>query len=352
MAELEDVAAELYGLPLEEFTAARDARAKELRADGARTTATALRGLRRPSTAAWAVNQLVRARSDEVEQVLALGAALREAQAAFAGDEMRTLTRQQHQLVTAVRREAQKVARERGQRLSETVAREVEATLKAAMADADAAAAVRSGMLLRALENTGFTSVDLDGAVALPEVLPAYGGRPQLRLVRDDVAAEDREEGSRRSHQSGDDQRRDGRPEQQPDKDEQRQDQQRQEEDRRREEERRRAEERGAERRRAQEELDAAQAVLAREESAHDEARRAVEDLTDRRTELRRRLERLRAELAELGRRLEEAEREDEAVSDEFARTWSARDDAEAAVRRAAREQARARARLEELTDE
>src|SRR5690606_5756403 len=151
MAELEDVAAELYGLPLDEFTTARDERAKELRADGERTAATAVRALRRPSTAAWAVNQLVRARREEVEQVLDLGAALREARAALAGDELRALRKQQQQLVAAVVRQTRAVARERGQRLSDTVQREVEATLKAAMADVDAAAAVRSGLLLRSL---------------------------------------------------------------------------------------------------------------------------------------------------------------------------------------------------------
>src|SRR5690606_13878695 len=105
MAEPEGAPAELYGLPLDEFTAARDERAKELRADGERTAATAVRALRRPSTAAWAVNQLVRARREEVEQVLDLGAALREAQAALAGDELRALRKQQQQLVAAVVRQ-------------------------------------------------------------------------------------------------------------------------------------------------------------------------------------------------------------------------------------------------------
>ncbi|MGZ4496885.1 MAG: hypothetical protein ACXVWZ_05335, partial [Nocardioides sp.] len=99
----------LYGLPLGEFTPTRDARAKALKAEDADLSA-AVKALRKPATAAWVVNLLVRHETEQVEQVLAVGAALREAQAAMSGEDLRTLTRQRRQLTAAVTTQARGVA--------------------------------------------------------------------------------------------------------------------------------------------------------------------------------------------------------------------------------------------------
>jgi hypothetical protein len=60
--ELRRVAADLYALDPSEFTAARDARAAETRQAGDRELAAAVKGLRRPSAAAAALNLLARER--------------------------------------------------------------------------------------------------------------------------------------------------------------------------------------------------------------------------------------------------------------------------------------------------
>lgn len=169
------IAEELYGLGLGEFTPARDARAKELKGTD---LAAPVRKLRKPSLAAWVVNLLVRRESEQVEQVLTLGAALREAQESMAGDELRALTRQRRQLTAAVTTTARAVARETGVKVTESVAEQVEATLTAAMVDADCAAAVRSGLLVGALAATGFDDAGPAGSVALPEAL-GFTARPQ-----------------------------------------------------------------------------------------------------------------------------------------------------------------------------
>lgn len=70
----------LYGLPLDEFTPARDALAKELRAAGQREPATWVKALRKPSAAAWLVNQLARTQKSEAKAVLDGSEALRGAQ--------------------------------------------------------------------------------------------------------------------------------------------------------------------------------------------------------------------------------------------------------------------------------
>lgn len=159
---------ELYALSLADFTPARDARAKELKKDDP-DLAGRVKALRKPSVAAWVVNLLVRRESDQVDQVLTVGAALREAAAALDGAELRELTRQRRQVTAAVTARARSLAAEEGHRVTEAVAEQVEATLTAAMLDETAARAVRSGLLVTTLRATGMDGVDAEGALAVPE---------------------------------------------------------------------------------------------------------------------------------------------------------------------------------------
>lgn len=188
------IADDLYALPLADFTPARDALAKEHRADKA--LAAGIKGLRKASVAAWVVNLLVRRDPDQVEQVLAVGAALREAQADLDADQLRELTRQRRQLTASVTTAARRLARAEGIRTTQAVADQVEATLTAAMLEAEAARAVRSGLLVTALSATGLGDLDLSGAVATPDALgfaatarpvaePDPAVRPQLHVVPD-----------------------------------------------------------------------------------------------------------------------------------------------------------------------
>ena len=181
---------ELYALDPSEFTAARDTQVKTLKADDP-AYAARVKALRRPATAAWAVNHFVRQESAQVEQLLALGEALREAQSALDGEELRALTRQRRQLTAALTSRVKEAAAEAGQRLSAPVLDQVEATLTAALLDEGAAVAVRSGTLITPLASTGVDAVDLASAVALPATwgfVPrarpaAVVKRPALRLV-------------------------------------------------------------------------------------------------------------------------------------------------------------------------
>jgi len=167
--DLRDVLDDLYGSPPAEFTATRDAYARQARSDGDRDLAATISGLRKPPVPAWAVNLLVRQEGESVEQLLHLGAAMREATASLAGPELRELSAQQGKVLDAMRVQATRLAREGGVKISLDVGKKIVATLRAGMADADAADAVRSGLLVRTLESTGFGesgSIDLDGATA------------------------------------------------------------------------------------------------------------------------------------------------------------------------------------------
>jgi hypothetical protein len=76
-----DEADELYGLPDDEFTAARDALAKRLRGEKRRDEADEVKALRRPSVGAAAINRAVREHG--ADELLAAGDALREAHEAL-----------------------------------------------------------------------------------------------------------------------------------------------------------------------------------------------------------------------------------------------------------------------------
>src|SRR5919201_1586357 len=73
----EEAVDELYGLPLDEFTPRRDELAKELRTAGKRDEAAWVKALRKPSAAAWLVNQLARTQRSDAGRVLDSSDALR-----------------------------------------------------------------------------------------------------------------------------------------------------------------------------------------------------------------------------------------------------------------------------------
>jgi len=293
--ELLAVADDLYALPLAEFTPARDARVKDLKGT---ELAAPVKRLRKPSLAAWVVNLLVRRDAAQVEQVLQVGAALRQAQESMSGDELRQLTRQRRQLTAAVTTQARRLARDEGQKVTEAVAEQVEATLTAAMLDERCALAVRSGLLVTSLSATGVEEVDLDGAVALPGALGFEASaqeapaptRPDLRVVPDPDAE---------------------------------------------------AKARAA----AQEALDEAEQALSEASEEHDEAQDAVARLEARSMQVQ-------AEIDELRRRLADLEETAEEVDEETAGAEEARDEAQDALAEATKARDAAARALERLSSD
>ena len=163
---LASAAEELYALSPGDFTAARDERVAQARASGDRDLARAIGALRRPAVSAWLVNQLVREAGDQVGELLALGESLRQAQKDLAGEQVRELSVQRRRLVAALVAEAKRLAERDGRAAGPQVEREVEATLQAALADADAAAAVRAGCLASPLSYAGLGVGDETGTVS------------------------------------------------------------------------------------------------------------------------------------------------------------------------------------------
>jgi hypothetical protein len=293
--ELLEIADDLYALPPGEFTPARDAKAKELKGtDLGRTVKT----LKKPGIAAWVVNLLVRRESGQVDQLLSVGAALRDAQEAMSAGELRALTKQRRQVTAAVTQQARHLAAEAGHKVTQSVADQVEATLTAAMVDAECGRAVRSGLLVAPLQSNGVDPVDeakLAAALAFPDALGFSAkarkapepGPPDLRVVPD------------------------------PDAD---------------------AKARAA----AAERLDQATTAYDEADAAHADAVADVDRLSARSLQLQ-------AELDELRRRITDLETELDEVDDELGDAEDVRDEAAATLRTATKERDSAQAALDKL---
>lgn len=201
MADPVDQAAELlYKLPLDEFTAARNAAAKELRDRGLRDEAETVKGLAKPSVAAWAVNQLSRRHHAALDEFLDAALAAREAQLGGRPDAREAILRQRQALEKLVR-----AARdELGGKVSDAVAGKIRQTLEAAAVDDRAAETVRRGRLEKELEPAGFGTLaahappgrarprpNQDAAAAKKALAEA---RAQLREAEDELRAAQAEE--------------------------------------------------------------------------------------------------------------------------------------------------------------
>jgi len=169
----------MYEAPPDGFVAARAAAVADARKAGDSDAAKRLAALRKPTVAAWVVNLLALRRPDLIDELVELATALRTAQRGLKGDELRELTTQRRQVVSALVAAARKLAVEEdpGMGGAKLPLAEVEATLTAALAEPEIAAQVRTGRLIRAATYAGFGEVP----------------RPRLRLITADEEAADEE---------------------------------------------------------------------------------------------------------------------------------------------------------------
>jgi hypothetical protein len=158
--------AELYAVAPDEFVATRTRLVQDARAGGDASLAKEVGRLRRPTVAAWAVNRTVRERPVEVERLRDVGHRLRAAQAQLDAARLRDLRSAREELLAGFVAGAAEVAEAAGRPLAPAALEEVRSTVIAALASEQAAEAVVSGHLTRALSYSGFGEVDLSEAVA------------------------------------------------------------------------------------------------------------------------------------------------------------------------------------------
>ncbi|HEY5431380.1 MAG TPA: hypothetical protein VIK04_19855 [Solirubrobacteraceae bacterium] len=153
----------LYGLPLEQFVTERAGLARALRTAGDRDPATAVAAMRKPSVAAWAVNQLIRTQRPAVDALLRAGDGLRDAQAdvlAGRGDARALRAAGEHvrEVIDELIATARGLLSSSGHELSSATLERVSATLNAAALDDEARELVVAGRLERELRHVGLGS--------------------------------------------------------------------------------------------------------------------------------------------------------------------------------------------------
>jgi hypothetical protein len=115
---LDEALDEVYASDLDEFVGARNALVKRLREQRKRDEAEQVAKLRKPSVAAWVLNQLARRNRREVDLLLDAGHRLREAQAGILGGAgnaaFEKARRQEADALKRLTHEAEQLLRERG----------------------------------------------------------------------------------------------------------------------------------------------------------------------------------------------------------------------------------------------
>jgi hypothetical protein len=169
---VETAADELYGLPPGEFTSARDERVKQLRKDD-REAADAVKALKKPTVAAWALNQLARERGKDVDALLKAGEKLQSAQEdLLAGGDRAAFQRAaatERELVAELAAEAVSLTRESRERPGAGLEEKIAATLHAAALDEETADRLRAGRLTKEQEAIGgFGSFGADDTADTP----------------------------------------------------------------------------------------------------------------------------------------------------------------------------------------
>lgn len=181
---------DLYGLPLDRFTAERTALAKELRKAGRRDEAESVTKLRKPSLAAWAVNQLVRTQGRAVSELFTAGDDVQKAQSDLLSgggrsEALRDALAHERRAVRELVGVARGLLNSNGHELGPATLERVSETLEAAALEAEARVQVQEGCLDRELRHVGLgapppagaPTTPPPGAATKPSAKPRRGGR-------------------------------------------------------------------------------------------------------------------------------------------------------------------------------
>lgn len=299
-------AAELYGADPQEFTDRRKALAAAAKDAGDADAARQITALRKPTRAAWVVNSLARAEPDAGDRLASLAASLRAAEQAKDGRRLRELSAERGSLIDALTGQALTAA---GVADAPAGLRdEVSATLTAALADPDVAAALAAGTLTRAAQWAGFGFAGEAALTPARTPAPSAGGEAARTPARGQAKVTRLEEARRRKERQadGDGQRRQAEAESRRQAEDDRRRQRQAEEERRLAEE---AAQAAARRRKifedAEREVASAATVALDAVAREDRLEREVRDLEDRVTSARAQLAdaRLRARRAETAER-------------------------------------------------
>lgn len=177
MDSLEQTLDELYSAQPEEFVALRSRLAKALKQNGRADDAKSIMAIRKPTVAAWALNQLSRNNRRETDLLLNAGERLRQAQAGvLAGTERHAFNearRAERKAVTQLTRKAEILLEARG-KVSATVLNQISQSLSIGAISPQGRDLLARGRFSEPLQAEGFGLVsDLAGANPPPVRRPS-----------------------------------------------------------------------------------------------------------------------------------------------------------------------------------
>lgn len=159
-AELDDELKRLYWGPLGEFTAARNALAKQLEKAGKKKEADEVKALAKPTPSAWVVNQLFAHETGKMDRLLGAGerarAAQREAVAGAGAERLREAMAAVRDLAEPLRQRAAAILSEEGRAPSQAMMERVATNLQSLAFSPAAAEEAARGWLGRDLDPPGF----------------------------------------------------------------------------------------------------------------------------------------------------------------------------------------------------
>lgn len=159
-AELDDELKRLHWGPLGEFTAARNALAKQLDKAGKKKEAEEVKGLAKPAPSVWAVNQLFARESGKMDRLLGAGerarAAQREAVAGAGTERLREAMAAARDVAEELRQKAAAILSQEGRAPSRAMMERVATNLQSLAFSPAAAEEAARGWLGRDLDPPGF----------------------------------------------------------------------------------------------------------------------------------------------------------------------------------------------------
>lgn len=173
---------DLYAVPLNRFTEKRNELARSLAPHAA-----AIKALKKPNTAAWAINQVVRAHPDEVEALFAATDRLRHAQrrvlSGGKATDLRGATDERNGIVALLTKLAETILVAAGHAGSQSTLTAVSDSFVAVATDDTGAELLRKGRLTREL--TPGSLVDVGGLTLVPDAEPSVpvAGEPDRTAI-------------------------------------------------------------------------------------------------------------------------------------------------------------------------
>ena len=175
----------VFQLPLDEFTAARNALAATLKTAGRADEAARVKALPRPPVSAWAVNQLYWRHRKTFSQFMAAGEKLRQAQAArlrdarSKGADIREPLEARRRALSELAGHASALLKETGHTATPDLMRRMTTTLDALATYGERPEGPRPGRLTRDVDAPGFEAL----TSLVPRTAGTRGGQP-TRVLR------------------------------------------------------------------------------------------------------------------------------------------------------------------------